>query len=243
MNPHEISFTMSPREASFVKHLQREIPNFIILRKDQSRFHKIVAILFKFFCPNYLTHYTTTIYPRVYLPSKLLLPENSNTRFRALAHEWVHLYDRRQEGPLFNFRYLFPQSLLLLFWSIALCVVFWPIAFWVFIGLGVACLLPWPAPFRLSYELRGYLMSWALDAWETKQVDWGVKDQIVTQLTGWAYYKTCWNKTKVMRRLVVAEKWIEGLMRIEGFEGRPTYPYAVVKAFVDKFPRGVNHGR
>jgi hypothetical protein len=234
---------MGPRESAFVKRIANEIPGFSVERKGSSYVQQVIGFLVKPFCPDYATHFATTIYPKVYLPGNLLLPENGNAKFQVLAHEWVHLYDRRQEGFPFNFMYLFPQSLSPLFLMLAASTWKLPIAGWSLLALAVLALLPWPAPWRLKYELRGYVMGWALDAWESKSgPSTDIKEKIVKQLTGWAYYKTCWSKQEIVRRLDIAEKWASGQVRLGKFEGRPMYPYIVVKDFVDKFPRKQSHG-
>lgn len=233
---------MTARETALRKRIANEIPGFSVESKEKSLLHKIIGILFKPFCPDYMTRFSTTIYPKVYLPRNLMEPDNP-ARFHVLAHEWVHLYDRHREGWLFNILYLFPQILAPLFWLMSLSVLPWVVATWTLIGLGFACLLPWPAPFRRQYELRGYALSWALNHWDRPRstsdlgIDISEKDRIANRLCGWDYYMCCWSKKKIMDELDQFESWLEGKIPLEDFEGRPMYPITTVKTFVDCYTR------
>ena len=104
-----------------------------------------------FFNKKFMTHYTTTVGNKIYVPDLSFLDDEDNA-FIVLAHEYVHMCDNKRLGPLFKLLYLSPQIFALLslfaFWNITWlwCLLF---------------LLPLPSPGRTWFEYRGYSMSMA----------------------------------------------------------------------------------
>ena len=131
------------------QYIRSQIPKFEIRDKKDSFIMRLLSKLL-FFNKNFLTNYVTTIYPKVYVP-KLPWKENDPiSAIATLAHEYVHLKDRKRMGYLFNFLYLFPQNLV--FFS--LLGIFNP---WWYLCL--LCALPIPSPTRAWLEYRGYRMT------------------------------------------------------------------------------------
>ena len=142
-----------------VRHIKLEIPGFGLRSKKQSRLMKLLSVVL-FFNADFLTRYVTTLYPHVYVPSHPWQPKAPTRRIATLAHEYVHLHDRRRLGWLFNILYLSPQIFALLalgaFWNLS---YLWALLF----------LLPWPSPGRAWLEFRAYQMTIAIHWWLNKQ--------------------------------------------------------------------------
>jgi len=101
-----------------------------------------------------------------------------------LAHEYVHLKDRKRMWLLFNLLYLFPQNLA----PFALLGAFGNSPLWY---LFLLFLLPIPSPTRAWLEFRGYRMTLAVWALYLGR-DWNSRrfvDSIVDkQFSSSAYY-------------------------------------------------------
>ena len=135
-----------------------DIPNFEIVSKTTSFLMKILSVLL-FFNRSFMTSYISVIYPRMYVPK---LPWKENDHYSAilvLAHEWVHLSDRKRFGLLFDIGYLFPQCLAFLSLLAPFLSVWWL--------LCLLFLLPIPSPTRAWLEFRGYSMTMACKWWLT----------------------------------------------------------------------------
>jgi hypothetical protein len=110
-----------------------------------------------FFVPNFMTRYTTVWGGNIYLPDGWKKKGNI-ARTAVIAHEGIHLHDRRILGKyLFNFLYLCPQ-ILALFALLALGGNLW----WL---LCLLFLLPIPSVTRSLLEIRGYRMTMAILYW------------------------------------------------------------------------------
>ena len=135
-------------------YIRSQIPEFELKDKRESRLMIFLSKIL-FFNKDFMTKYVTTIYPKVYVPELPWKLSNwdegsSISAMATLAHEYVHLKDRKRMGLLFNFLYLFPQNLV--FFS--LLGVFNP---WWYLCL--LCALPIPSPTRAWLEYRGYRMT------------------------------------------------------------------------------------
>ena len=165
---------------SILKKIRHDLEDFIkinipgseIRSKKQSTMMKILSKLM-FFNKRFMTGYVTTWYPHIYVPKLPWRVHNDAPAIATLAHEWVHLYDRKRLGWLFNFLYIMPQCFfifgLLAFWSP------WFLLFFLF-------LLPIPSPGRAWAEFRGYRMSIAVYYWLSGQkvdLKW-IVDQFVS---------------------------------------------------------------
>ena len=115
------------------------------------------------------------------------------SRIATLAHEYVHLKDRKRLGWLFNILYLSPQIFALLaigaIWN----------SWWL---LSLLFLLPWPSPGRAWLEARAYkvtiVLHWHLTKREISPF-W-----IREQFTGTNYYWMWPFKKDVERRTQIA---------------------------------------
>jgi hypothetical protein len=135
-----------------------DIPNFEIVSKTTSFLMKVLSVIL-FFNRSFMTSYISVIYPRMYVPK---LPWKENDHYSAilvLAHEWVHLSDRKRFGLLFDIGYLFPQCLAFLSLLAPFLSVWWL--------LCLLFLLPIPSPTRAWLEFRGYSMTMACKWWLT----------------------------------------------------------------------------
>lgn len=175
-NATSSSIDNETRYERLVEYVQSQISGFQVISKKESRLMKLLSVIL-FFNKRFMTGYITTLYPRVYVPSLPWIPEKPIGRISILAHEYVHMSDRKRLGWLFNVLYLSPQ----IFASLSLLAVFnlW----WL---LALLFLLPIPSPGRAWLEFRGYRMSMAVNWWLTHQevnTVW-----VEQQFTGSGYY-------------------------------------------------------
>lgn len=143
------------------QHIKSKIPKFQIKSKQESKFMRFLAKLL-FFVKGFLTGYVTTIYPVVYFP-KLPYARTLDRSFNdilyitVLAHEYVHLYDRKRLWQLFNLLYISPQILALLSLLAIVSSLWWLVA--------LVALAPIPSIGRAWLEFRGYRMTMAVYWW------------------------------------------------------------------------------
>jgi hypothetical protein len=145
------------KRGDILKILQEQVPGFRIVQKRDSFLMKLLSF-FLFFNKKFMTGCITTIYPNIYVPfwwGRRGKKWNS-VELETLAHEYVHLHDRRRLGWIFNILYLSPQIFALLafgaFWNLwwLLCLLF---------------LLPLPSPTRAWLEFRAYRIGLLVRYW------------------------------------------------------------------------------
>jgi hypothetical protein len=173
-----------------VKHIKTEIPGFEIKSKKQSRLMKFLSVAL-FFNKDFLSSYVTTLYPHVYIPKFPWKSNNPVSRIAILAHEYVHLKDRRRFGWWFNILYLSPQIFALLaigaFWNLSWL---WALLF----------LLPLPSPGRAWLEFRAYQVTAAVYWWLAREkinTMW-----LTLQFTSGSYYWMVPFKGCVEKRII-----------------------------------------
>lgn len=166
--------------------IQQRIPGHNVRYKDENFISKLIGVLVWIFNRRYMTSYTTTRFPDVFFPSQSFVEENWLRAWKILSHEYVHLYDRLTQGVWFNVRFLSPQIFALL--AIAAVMTIWT-GPWGLLGLTPLVLaLPWPSPGRKNIELRGYMMSMAVNYWRYGSIREQTVEWIAGQFTGSAYY-------------------------------------------------------
>lgn len=172
------------------------IPEFKLQAKNGSFFMWLIYIVSFMFLWNrrFMTGYITTIGTTVYVPGSVKNFGAAHGDVVVLKHEIQHMLDSLEHGVvLWSLKYLFPQVLAPL---CLLGLAWWPL--W-FIALA---LLPWPAPWRVLAEVRGY----AVTAYEWKKlgapddVEW--YNRFKKYFTGWEYYKMAWRWLPVRRALI-----------------------------------------
>jgi hypothetical protein len=154
---------------NFLDILTQSLPGFSLKFKNESTLMKVIGCLM-FFNRAFMTGFITTIGKTVYWPTREKLESRSETStIEVLAHEYQHAKDVDKRPVLFNFGYLFPQVLaapgvLMVLaapvWVtlMLLNVISWSWYLLPFL-LTLLFLLPLPAPGRMHYELKGYIMS------------------------------------------------------------------------------------
>ena len=161
-----------------VEELQEIVP-FQIKYKDESWEMQVLNLFVIWFCPNFLTQFTTVIGSTIYFPSRHYVQIHSDGAMRTLAHEVIHILDMdKWSAGLFMGSYLFPQILALGIFTFPF-FGFWSLAFLVF-------LLPIPAPFRYYFEARGYAMD-VLTAHPSRRTE--MLERALDHFTSWNYYK------------------------------------------------------
>jgi hypothetical protein len=152
---------------------------FRIRYKDESWEMQLLQALIGWFCPGFLTHYTTVIGSTIYFPDREYIRQNPESAMLTLSHEVVHLLDAdRISWPLFGLAYLFPQVL-------ALGALLFPwLGPWSLFFLFF--LLPIPSPLRAHFELRAYAIDLLNTDPERREEVLGF---ICEQFSGWNYYR------------------------------------------------------
>lgn len=179
---------MSTFSERFVDHIQEVTPGLRIVKKEDSRLMRFLAIIL-FFNKGFMTEYTTTIGKTIYMPSQTL-SSSGTAIIVTLAHEAQHIWDfyRFRFMPIpWAILYLFPQILAPLALLSFLAVEY---SNWWLVSLSFLIFLaPLPAPFRMIIERRGYLVSLACCHWMWNNADSTTIENVVNQFTGWEYYK------------------------------------------------------
>lgn len=135
-----------------VAKAQTYFPNLQIKYKDQDTLMRVLGTLM-FFNPRFKTSFVTTIGETIYFPTEEYITKSFVSE--VFIHECTHIYDEKKDGSVkFKLGYLFPQILALPM-LLLLFVLTWKIV----VPLALACLLPWPAPFRAAAERHAYFVS------------------------------------------------------------------------------------
>lgn len=204
--------------AAFVVDTQRVIPGFKVAWKDESFWQKVAGFFSKPFNPGYMVTTTTTLYPTVWFPTKAFYEKDPQLTLMILAHERVHLVDRKERGFWQQLSYALPQVIaapLLLIGIILTFVVGW----WSLIAivLGLACIAPWPSPWRTYWEQRGYAMSMAMYYWMTGSLSEAQRYTLPPKFLGWSYYRMSWSEKDIAKWLDSTQKAIaEGTLGEQG---------------------------
>jgi len=184
--------------------IRRRIPKFKIRYKDESRWQRFVGKL-AFFNRKYMTNFVTTSGPNVWYPSRKFIQESKIRAFKILAHEYVHMLDRKKHPIVFEMVYAAPQWLMLFVFLSLLAI--WFSNWWLTALTSLIFLAPWPAFGRAILEIRGYGMSIAINIWRHGSVLDSTKENIENNFTGWNYYKMWPFKETV-------KKWIADYERL-----------------------------
>lgn len=183
-----MSLISNPRLRAMVALCQKEVPGFNIHFKDELWWWKLVYYVgfVWLFNPKFLTNYITTFGSGVHFPNRAKFLDDPEAATDILAHELVHMVDKRQNGFFkHELAYAMPQVLTVL--AVFSLGAIWHLGFLVFLVFLLA-LVPWPAIWRKDIEMRGYTMSAAVFYWR-----WGVYgddqfEKTARQFSGPAYY-------------------------------------------------------
>lgn len=168
------------------KTIIKDIPSFKVGFKDESRLMKLLGFLSAPFNPEFMTRFTTTLGTSVYFPTREFYEKDVDHSFRTLTHEYVHLWDKR-ENKTFDLTYVFPQILALA-------------AFTVF---GV---LAWPNTWLLAMPILGYVLG-AFLATKSRIAFWVVLGVVLLTTGGLAIGLTGWASLALLAGLVCAAPW------------------------------------
>ena len=191
-----VSFDVQVYDALY-SVIKRRIPEFRVKFKDESKFQRLIGKL-AIFNPGYMTSYTSTFGANVWFPSREFVNSNRRRAFKILAHEYVHLLDRKNHKIMFELFYVAPQ----VFGIFAVFSVLSVISSWWLLSLiALVFFMPLPALARAVLEFRGYTMGLAINLWCHGEILDETRDDIVAQFCGWNYYKM-WPFESVIRRWI-----------------------------------------
>lgn len=153
------------------------------------------------FNKRFMSHYTTTVGTRVYWPT---VRRSSYQQYRTLAHELVHVEQKRKHGALrYTLSYISPQvGAVLCLGALGALGAFWCV--WclfslVFVLAGVCLFLP--STKRAEYEFEAYQMSHAVMIWRGDLATIPTPHRVET-FVGPDYLWMCRDRDKVRARLV-----------------------------------------
>jgi len=193
----------NPYLAMLIRLAEKEIPGFQVKFKNESWTSKVLGFLTWPFNKRYMQDFTTTRGKTVFFPSRKWMLDRQMVAAKVLAHELVHLWDRKHRNFITHeCWYMFPQ-ILALFSLLALFGGSWMHCLWF-----LCALLPLPAPGRMELEMRGYTMSMAMNYWRYDSIRPGTKEWVSKRFTGWEYYKMWPFKGDMIGHLREAEGWI-----------------------------------
>lgn len=204
--------------------IKAEIPGYEKKIKEDSRLMKFLNFFAQIFNKEFMERYTTTAYPRVYFPRKLMV----QTRFvwKILAHEWVHLRNARHSTPvLHGFLYGLPQWLTPL--ALLSLGAIWGGPWWLLNLCWLICLAPLPAYFRAKEELSAYVTDMAVNYWRYGSLTQHTKNWLGKQFYGSMYYFMWPFKGMVNKWFDEEEKKIH-----KGFYDNVT-PYKEIKELIE----------
>ncbi len=195
----DISKVTDPRLRGMIKLCEAEVPGFAIRFKNKSLWMRFLGIFAQLFNREFMTRYTTTTGRSVYFPTEELFLAHQGIYAETLAHELMHMVERKQEGLVWNFlRYAFPQILAVL--ALFALGAIWNLWFLLAL-LFLLALVPLPAPGRMNIELNGYTMSMAVAFWIRGTISDQYFEFYTKQFTSSAYY-FMWPFSKdIMHRL------------------------------------------
>lgn len=178
--------------------IRRHVPKWKVIDKKKSYLHRALSFIppIVFFRKAYLNNFWTTIgYTAAH-------PAGNNNDWDTRPHEGLHaLQAKRWTRPFFGFLYLFPQSFFLLI-AVVLGVV---LGSWWWLSLIVA-LLPWPAVFRMYWELEAYKISVMVEEWvwpQKAENDDGFINWIVDEAFKGPSYYFMWPFSKNVRKELI----------------------------------------
>ena len=176
--------------------IQREMPDFEIRFKDESRLMRAIGFVLSLFNPKFMTHYTTTVGRKCYFPNRAFL---ATWPWRTVSHESIHGRDDRDH---WYFKVTYLPLLLAPLALAAVGAVWWfPM---IFALAFLVTLIPFPAPGRRHWERRAYLMSICCDV-ITNGADYVRQIPYVVYMsdmycTG-AYYWMSWSRSATEQRV------------------------------------------
>lgn len=203
------------------------VPGFEVKWKNESFTQKLLGWIL-FFNPTYMTEYITTFYPLVYFPSKERYEKNPMNSLRILAHERVHLIDSSHQGLWFKTSYLLPQALFVPFIlaSVGFFIGGLNIVALILLALGLTSLIPWPSPWRVHWEQRGYAMTLATAYWLLGSIPISLKNSVRERFLDWTYFRMSWSPAAI-------DDWMkEVISSIEGGTILNDESYASVHRFL-----------
>lgn len=161
--------------------------SFKIRCKDDSKLMRFLGFFVRIFNKRF-NKYATTIGSTIYLP-KILYGNPHENQIPLIAHEVVHLRDRKRLTTFF-YRILYLSPQILAVFSLLSLLAIWFSNWWLLCLLALGLLSPLPAPGRVYIEKRGYLMSLASIYWmynDGKLVQ-DLRFRYVKQFTNHSYY-------------------------------------------------------
>jgi hypothetical protein len=204
--------------------IKENVPGFKIIYKDQSVLHRFIGKV-SFFNPRYMSDFVTVLGTEVAFPSARNFLRDRISTFKILAHEYVHLMDKKDEGTMaFSLSYIMPVPLAAL--ALGAFAAFYSLWFLFFLT-ALLFLAPLPSYGRKKWEMRGYAMSMACNLWKHGSLKSEAVDWIQRCFTGSSYY-FMWPFPKAVRKEL--NVWIR---RIENGDILAIEPFQDVKTIMD----------
>lgn len=200
---------MSTKVERLTELIKVDFPDLEFKFKDDKKsLGKVIGVIFfvaGLFNKRFYTDFTTVLFGKIYFPNKEFLSDDDRI-FSILAHEYMHLLDKKKFGMFFTVSYLFPQILAVLS-VLSVLAIFNPIFLLFITFLGF--LAPLPSLPRKIWEIRGYNITMAVSKQVEKEISQYLKDSIVKNMVGWEYYKISWDEKGTKKIVEDSAKYIE----------------------------------
>lgn len=193
--PDEAPVTIVAQTRAILARAGDELGLRLVDKRSSKLMNVLYAVtLMRFWNPRFMTSYTTTIGRTMYIPKDPLAFGSEGIHDLALLnHELQHIKDSMAHGRFWwSVFYLSPQI-----FSLGALGAFW-------FRPALCCLvflLPWPSPFRVWAESRGYAISLATYTRAGFEVGALQYEGHRSKFTGWAYYRMAWRWAPVRARL------------------------------------------
>lgn len=183
--------------------IKKRIPGFRIRFKNENWWQKVIGKLC-FFNKGYMTKCTSTFGETIWFTAKEFVEENKFKAFKILAHEYVHLLDRREHKILFEIGYALPQLLGMFSFLAILAIPF--SLWWLTAFVAMVFFTPMPAFFRAEFEKRGYSMNIAISIWRHGSLNDETREWLGEVFSEWVYYRMWPDKDNIREWIGQVEK-------------------------------------
>lgn len=182
---------------TFMRAALPELKDLKLVKKTESALMRFLSIVM-FFNRKFMSGYFTTLGNTIYIPEKDWEDQDWHT-VMIMAHECQHIYDSKKWSVLYYMAYAFPQvvgagALLSL-------LAIWFSNWWLLSLVCLVALAPLPAPGRVHFERRGYVINLVMTEWLYGYLNDSAFEWANKQFVSSSYYFMSWtSQTKNLER-------------------------------------------
>lgn len=163
----------------------------------------------------FFKRFHTTIGNKVYIKRDSILLQDWTGVYKVMRHEFIHILQRKKYWILYDIGYLFPQ--VLAGFALPALLAIWLGSGWLWFLCFLVFLLPFPAYWRMKFEMEGYTQTLLAFHELYGRMSDGMISRIAKNFTGPAYYFMWPFRDSVLTKL---DNIVSGIQR-----GRIKTPY------------------